>query len=362
MTGIGYEYRNNFEHVMPYRRFFTKAGYFHVHSVAVTSEFWKRHIAFRDYLRTHDDVRDEYFFIKKELSLKEWNETNDYAIAKTNFIQRTEEKAKQFISGKIEIAEAEALTDIYYNMPQDTLKDSEIEFLYDGNFLAMKSAGISKFLVNRVIGLGIKKDVTPDDLNNIFSFYKNHPHPANISLSPYTGPENIKNFFTGNGFSNRETWNKFYRCCEPVSEAGTSLKVEEINEKYANAFAEIVVTVFENPPELKPNVSSLVGRKNWYHYLAFDNNLPVAAGSLYKCGDTAWFGMATTLPEYRNKGAQSAIIAKRINKAHELGCNWISVETMPHSVENPNPSYLNLLRYGFNFMYERPNFVLNSRI
>ncbi|RPI15533.1 MAG: hypothetical protein EHM58_14000 [Ignavibacteriae bacterium] len=360
MTGIGYEYRNNFEHVMPYRRYFTKPGNFHVHSVVVTGEFWKRHITFRDYLRTHDETRDEYFKVKKNLSDKEWDDSNDYAYAKTEFIQGIEKKAKEYISGKIEITEAEALTDIYYNMPADIAKQNDIEFLYANKVLAMKSGKIPAIIVNRIIGLGINNEVTPDDLHNLFNFYKNHPNPVNISLAPYTKPENLKEILIKKGFPNRENWNKFYRNCEPVPEAETSLKVAEINEDYADDFAEIVVKVFNNPPELKYNASKLVGRKNWHHYLAFENSKPVAAGSVYINGDTAWFGMATTLPECRNKGAQSAIIAKRINKAHELGCKWISVETAPHSSTEPNPSYLNLLKYGFNFLYERPNFMLNS--
>ena len=91
--------------------------------------------------------------------------------------------------------------------------------------------------------------------------------------------------------------------------------------------------------------------------MAFDKGKPVAAGSMFIYEDTAWFGMATTLPEYRGKKAQSAIIAERINKAHDLGCKWISVESAEHSDEKPNPSYLNMLKYGFNFMYQRPNLV-----
>jgi GrpB-like predicted nucleotidyltransferase (UPF0157 family) len=100
MLELGYEYRNNFEHVMPYRRYFTKPGYYHVHAVEVTSEFWRRHLLFRDYLRAHDDVRDAYYKIKKELAEREWNDTNDYALAKTEFIKRIEKEAEEYFNRK----------------------------------------------------------------------------------------------------------------------------------------------------------------------------------------------------------------------------------------------------------------------
>lgn len=362
MQSAGYEYINNFEHIMPYRRFFKKAGRFHIHSVSLTSEFWKRHIAFRDYLRTHENIRDEYYNLKKELAEKEWNETNDYAIAKTEFIKGTETKAKEYISQKIEIAEAEALTDIYYKMPQETIEQNEIQFIKDRHFLAIKSGKIPVILVNRIIGLGLHKELNEYDLIQLFDFYNNHPYPVNISLSNYAKPVNLKQSLIDYGIPIKDHWNKFYRNCEPVPEAETSLRVEEIGKDFAEDFAEVVVNVFKNPPELKPCLISLVGRHHWHHYLAFDNNKPAAAGSVFIYGDTAWLGIAVTLPEYRKRGAQSAIIAKRINKAHQHGCKWISVETSPHSAEKPNSSYMNLLKYDFNFMYERPNFMKGSTV
>jgi GNAT superfamily N-acetyltransferase len=237
------------------------------------------------------------------------------------------------------------------------MKKCDVKFLRGENYLAMSSGKIPAVILNRVIGLGIYSEISPGELEKISGFYNNHPYPYNISLSPYAKPESLKNTLTENNFSTKNSWNKFYRTCERVHEPETSLRVEEIDSRHADDFADVVINVFKNPPELKPNVSLLVGRKNWHHYLAFQNDLPAAAGSMYIHGDTAWFGMATTYPEYRGKGAQSAIIAKRINKAHELGCKWISVETDVHSDEKPNPSYLNMLKYGFNLIYKRPNYV-----
>jgi GrpB-like predicted nucleotidyltransferase (UPF0157 family) len=90
MEELGYKYRSHFENVMPYRRYFTKPERYHVHTVEVTSSFWKRHIQFRDYLQSHDDARDEYYRLKKELAGRDWNDVNDYAYAKTEFVRKIE--------------------------------------------------------------------------------------------------------------------------------------------------------------------------------------------------------------------------------------------------------------------------------
>ncbi len=98
MINLGFEYISKYEDVMPYRRYFVKKinenDIYHIHTVETNSEFWKRHLLFRDYLRQNPDVMDEYYDLKIELSNREWNDSNDYADAKTEFIRNIENKAK----------------------------------------------------------------------------------------------------------------------------------------------------------------------------------------------------------------------------------------------------------------------------
>ena len=98
IQSLGYEYVSEFEAVMPYRRFFRKedAGVrtHHIHMVATGSEFWERHLAFRDYLRAHPESAAEYSALKRDLARREWQDMNDYAAAKTDFIRDIEARSK----------------------------------------------------------------------------------------------------------------------------------------------------------------------------------------------------------------------------------------------------------------------------
>ena len=91
ITNLGYQYINAYEDVMPYRRFFIKekekVRTHHIHMVEINTEFWLRHLAFRDYLINHPIEKLEYYNLKKELSRREWKDGNEYAAAKTDFIQ-----------------------------------------------------------------------------------------------------------------------------------------------------------------------------------------------------------------------------------------------------------------------------------
>jgi GNAT superfamily N-acetyltransferase len=71
----------------------------------------------------------------------------------------------------------------------------------------------------------------------------------------------------------------------------------------------------------------------------------------------AWLGWGGTLPSYRGRGAQSAMLAARIEAARHLGCRRLVVETGPDSAEKPNPSYRNVERAGFRVAYLRENWV-----
>lgn len=98
MTGLGFQYISKYEDEMPYRRLFTRDPTPHliavnIHTVAVGSEFWERHLLFRDYLRANPDVADEYARLKRELA-PQFTVTNDYADAKTEFIRSIEERAR----------------------------------------------------------------------------------------------------------------------------------------------------------------------------------------------------------------------------------------------------------------------------
>jgi len=96
MQEQGYEYVSKHENVMPNRRFFVKERNgqrtHHVHMVGIQTEFWKRHLRFRNHLRTNEIDRRAYFELKVDLSKREWESGSQYANAKSDFIQGIEKK------------------------------------------------------------------------------------------------------------------------------------------------------------------------------------------------------------------------------------------------------------------------------
>jgi len=97
VSNLGYEYIKKYEDQMPYRRYFSKSRNenvleHHIHLVEKGSEFWVRHLAFRDYLRVNPEVAREYEQLKRNLA-PQFSDGNEYAAAKTDFIKEIETKA-----------------------------------------------------------------------------------------------------------------------------------------------------------------------------------------------------------------------------------------------------------------------------
>jgi GrpB-like predicted nucleotidyltransferase (UPF0157 family) len=65
----------------------------HVHIWEYGTAQWIRHIAFRDYVNQHPEVKSAYAALKKGLSLRSWKHGMEYNDAKNSFIQSVEEKA-----------------------------------------------------------------------------------------------------------------------------------------------------------------------------------------------------------------------------------------------------------------------------
>jgi GrpB-like predicted nucleotidyltransferase (UPF0157 family) len=99
IVSLGYEYISEFESTIPERRYFRRlkdptTHSHHIHLVEKGTDFWNRHLLFRDYLRAHPERAREYEALKRRLA-PQFSDVNDYADAKTKFIRATEQMARE---------------------------------------------------------------------------------------------------------------------------------------------------------------------------------------------------------------------------------------------------------------------------
>lgn len=150
ITQLGYDYIPEYENQMPERRYFQKLHngkhLAHIHLVEKQSLFWKRHLFFRNRLRLDSKYRNQYAILKQALAQKEWQDRNDYAQAKSEFIQKVEEKLDAF----------QWETDRLIIKPP-TIEDIDHLYLLWSNPVVMRYVGNGKPRTKHQTRLGLNK-------------------------------------------------------------------------------------------------------------------------------------------------------------------------------------------------------------
>ena len=186
--------------------------------------------------------------------------------------------------------------------------------------------------LNRAIPIGATVDASA-----IGAWFAGRPHLVSVPAG-YLG---LDDQLAALGYTPAGAWMKFRRSTEPAPAAPTDLEIEETIDPKAFAVA----------TGLDERLAAIVGAPGWTCFVAWDGDQPAGCGALYADGETGWVGVGMTRPEFRGRGAQSAILAARIEKARALGVRELATETG----EGDGPSYRNILRAGFSEAYPRPN-------
>ncbi len=257
----------------------------------------------------------------------------------------------------VEFGEAEAYADMFAAAPAEW--SLCVERL--GSALALVAPPIDTLLFNRVMGLGVSEPASEIHLMEAIELYRQTGvHHFGIQLGPTAQPRSLTDWLQAHGLQRADNWAKVYRAAAEPIEVHSELRVESIGLEYASDFARVACTAFGMPPAVQPWLENLENRANWHVYLAFDGDQPVAGGALFVRDEVGWLGIDGTLPAYRRRGGQGALMAQRIRDAARLGCRWVVTETDEDLPVRPNPSFHNMLRNGFTLAYQRPSYLPSS--
>ena len=253
----------------------------------------------------------------------------------------------------VEITEAEAIFQLHSFPDAEELICCKGSVKRFGSVTAIKTDIFPGFSVNRV--MGFTERPTEFLIDSVKEFYNHRQGIYALQIPANLIDELTDAILEAKGFIFKNSWVRFIRDTSPIEGSITDLQIREISISDGNVFGEMVTQIFDFPREIIPLVSSTVGRENWKFFMAFDKEKPVATGCVFVNGQMAWNCFATTLPEYRGRGAQGALLSARIEHARNAGCSYITTET-----HKDNASFRNMLRYGYKVLYERPNYVYGN--
>jgi len=205
---------------------------------------------------------------------------------------------------------------------------------------------------NQMVGMGLYGEVTAADVDRVEEFFRSRGVPSTIVVSPLAD-ESLRAELGKRGYAIAEFNSVLIR---PITG----------NELFVTPPGVAVERV--TPETVKPWMNSIaegfaqdisVAADVFGGFAALPGALPFLARIEGKvvggCGGrvipeariAAFFG-AATLPEYRRRGVQTALIAQRLQEAAKAGCEYAVVSTHPGS-----GSQRNMERRGFRLAYTK---------
>ena len=258
-----------------------------------------------------------------------------------------------------EMAEAIAFRDMVAAVQEQGDTAIAPEWAEIGGGVTFALRGIDHPFFNRAIGLGIPRPAMREDVAALDAFFRDLGREwSAVQLVEPTRPPELVDWVEAAGWARSRLWPKLWRSLEgELPEARTAFRIEQVGPDRAADFGRIAVAAMEFDPILEPLATAVMGRPGWSHYLGFDGDTPVSTGATFVTADVAWLGYGATVESHRGRGGQSAMFARRLADARIAGCRLAITETGEDTPEEPNPSYRNMLRAGFELAYLRPNFV-----
>ena len=216
--------------------------------------------------------------------------------------------------------------------------------------------------MNKLIGLGFDGPLDLSVLNEVEREWRDRTEPVRVELSiladPAVGETMTQRGYRLHGFEN--VLGRSLKALEPVK-SNPELTVEVVQDSDTTAWMDIAVTSFleldgtgsgpddsMSREEMIRVLSDFMVVPGFVKYLGRIGGQPVGGASMRLDEGLAQVCGAGTLPAFRGRGMQKALLARRLADAQAAGCDLAVVTTAPGS-----RSQENVMRRGFELLYTR---------
>ena len=215
--------------------------------------------------------------------------------------------------------------------------------------------------VTQTFGLGVFEDVTPAALDEIERFFGKHGAPVNHEVSPLAGVPAL-DLLCSRGYRPIELSSVVYQAVAKAAapQRAADIQVRMIAPDEAGIWAQTsALGWIDDHPEFEEFLLEfgkiLTAREGLTCFLAEIDGQPAAAGALSIHAGVALFAGSSTVPKFRRRGLQAALLEARMQLAAERGCDLAMMVAQAGSGSQRNAE-----RQGFRIAYTRTKWQLPS--
>jgi hypothetical protein len=258
-----------------------------------------------------------------------------------------------------ELAEAEAMYQLESGAPPPVRSALGIGCCRIGGGVALVMRRDTSRYWSKALGLGFAEPVTGPVIERLCDFYlEQGVSEFVLQLAHSVLPVGWDSICAAHDLYEGNRWLKLVHGLADIPDVPrTAPRVTAVGPDQAREWAHVMVRGFGmTDRRLTDMVAATVGQPGFRAYAAWDGAAMIAAANMFFYQDVAAFAGAATLPEFRCRGAQAALLAARLRDARAAGCRVAFAETALQLTAR-NPSLHNMRRAGFDVLYERVNWL-----
>ncbi len=260
------------------------------------------------------------------------------------------------LARRLEATEAFACRDTAHTVQKRHLETGAAEESIAGGWAVFTGVGSP---ISEARGLGMTGPVTEEDMDRLEAFYHSRGDAIRMEVCPLADAS-LHQLLAKRGYRLLEFSSMLVRRVDSGeviagNHPGVATRPAAVSE--AQLWAETVGRGFAEHFPLTQELMDLMSC--WAHstigacYLGTVDGELAGGAAIALHEGVALFGGAATLPAFRNRGLQGALISTRLAHAASAGCELAMTVTLPGST-----SQRNCERLGFRVAYTRAKFTL----
>jgi GNAT superfamily N-acetyltransferase len=211
--------------------------------------------------------------------------------------------------------------------------------------------------------VGFTAPVTADLVDEVLDFYRKEGNRhAALQIAPDALPAGWDEIAASRGLRPGGQVVKLAGHIPDIAPAAEGpLRVAPVTPGDAEEWAAVIMNTFGMTAAGLPEMMvATVGHPRFIPYAVWSGTAIVAGANLFIAGDVASLNAGATAPDFRGKGAQTALIHARIEAARAAGCRVVVAEAGKPGAGENNPSLNNLRRAGLQPCYPRRNWLWSA--
>ena len=241
-----------------------------------------------------------------------------------------------------------------------------IQVKESGSTLYQAATGVPGAQFNKVFSFGVDDDVTSTSMEQAADWLRHACCERSLLMVPTKGADDeIDRLLRANGFERFSLDIAiFHMDVDEVPELSrpAGIDVRRVGPDQAETFGRVLSEGLDVPVAAAWLAAFAVGQPGVSAYLAYEGSHAIGAAALFIEGQWGWLFIAAVHPAFRNRGAQTALLARRMEDGRRAGVRTFNIGALRPAPGHADvfASYRNIERAGFKFAYNRPNYIVSA--